>query len=244
MLTQYQQQTQLLLDDPSAQQYSVSNLTSWINIARGQLAASTQCIRYTGDVTVVQGVQSYALAGLSALPTGVQNTIAVRSLSLAVGASGFVLLEFRPWEWAWNYWLSNPNPMPRAPRGWAIQEPGPNGSITLRDPPDMDYTLAADSVGLPVALTTDSTPEAIEYPFTDAVPYFAAYLAYLNSQREQDAQQMLAKWAQFASWGTRQIISSVLADYYPGGRGTMMAAEHTLNIGIGGPQAPAGRQAA
>ena len=242
-LNYYQQQTQLLLNDPSQQQYNVSDIASWINVARGQIAASTQCLRYTGSLAVTSGSNTYPISEITGAPLGVQNALSVRMLSRVIVGAGRSFLELRPWEWAFLYWFSNPNPSPGPPKGWSIQQPGPFAQIYLNPVPDQAYTLNADCVGLPISLETDSDLEAIPYPWTDAIPYFAAYLAYLNSQREQDAEQMISKWAQFTSWGTKQSTPSVMSDYYPGGRGAMGAAERILNTGLGAPQQPAGRRA-
>ena len=42
----------------------------------------------------------------------------------------------------------------------------------------------------PIPLVTDLTYEAIPEPFTDGVKYYAAYLAYMNAQRKDDAMWM------------------------------------------------------
>jgi hypothetical protein len=49
-----------------------------------------------------------------------------------------------------------------------------------------------DTICSPVALVNDGTPEAIPYPFTDAVKYHATYLALLEAQRKDDAEGMFA----------------------------------------------------
>ena len=48
----------------------------------------------------------------------------------------------------------------------------------------------------PIPLVTDATVEAIPDPFTQCVKYYAAYLAYLNAQRKDDAQFMQALFTQ------------------------------------------------
>ena len=45
MLNSYITATQLLLHDTNANFYSVSSLTSYINTARGRVAADAQCVR-------------------------------------------------------------------------------------------------------------------------------------------------------------------------------------------------------
>jgi hypothetical protein len=66
----------------------------------------------------------------------------------------------------------------------------------------MAYTLQLDCACYPQALALDTDVEALSYLWTDAVPYFAAYLALLSAQtgqRTQQAQQMFALYEQFAA---------------------------------------------
>lgn len=238
MLNQYLQQTQLLLNDTAQQEYNTTDLTAYINTARGQIAASTQCVRFLGSLSVVATTQSYPLSGIGGAQTGSTGAFNIRMVARQITNAGAVLLEYRPWEWAFTYWLANPAPVAGPPTGWTQQQPGPLGSIYFNAPPDTAYTLKIDCVGGVAALTSDSSPEAISYPWTDGVPYFAAYLAYLNSQRAADSQSMFARWEMFAAWATKQTTPTVLPDYSPGGRGAAGAASRILNTGIGSLQGP------
>jgi hypothetical protein len=47
-----------------------------------------------------------------------------------------------------------------------------------------------DTVCQPIALVDNTSVEAIPWPYTDSVKYYAAYLAYMNGQRPQDADRM------------------------------------------------------
>lgn len=240
MLTQYQQQTQRLLNDLAQQEYNLTDITTYINIARGQIAASTHSVRYTGSLITSAGTATYAISTITGEPTGCSGPLNVRMLARNIPGAGAVFLEYRPWEWAFAYWFANPTVASGAPSGWAVQEPGPLGSIYLNPKPDSIYTLSIDCVGMVSNLATDSDPEAIPYPWTDGVPYLAAYLAYLNSQRAADAEQMFGRWETFAAWATKQVTPTVMPDYSPGGRGTAGAASRILNIGIGMPRPPGG----
>ncbi len=75
-----------------------------------------------------------------------------------------------------------------------------SGSFYLDPPPDLVYTLNCDCVCYPIALAADIDVEAIPYLFTDAVPYFAAYLALLSSQtsaRQADAERLFGYYQTF-----------------------------------------------
>lgn len=241
-LTLYQQQTQRLLYDPVQSEYSLSDLTVYINIARTQIAASTQCLRYTASLATVSGTQTYALSTFTGAPSGVAGALNVRMAARQVNVGPPVtrsFLELRNWEWFFAYYYSAINTAANAaPTIWSVQEPGPLGSVALYPTPDAAYTISFDAVGYPIPLVDDTTAEALPLPWTDSIPYFAAYLAYLNSQRDRDAAQMFQLWQQFASWGTKQTTPTVLPSFYPGGRGAQEASQKIGNTGIGLPPQP------
>lgn len=241
-LTQYQQQTQRLLYDPVQSEYSLSDLTVYINIARNQVAASTQCLRYTAGLATVSGTQSYAVSAFTGAPSGVAGALNVRMAARQISAgppASRSFLELRNWEWFYSYYYASVNPAANAaPTIWSVQEPGPLGLVWFYPIPDAIYTISFDAVGYPIPLVDDTTAEALPLPWTDSIPYFAAYLAYLNSQRDRDAAQMFQLWQQFASWGTKQTTPTVLPAFYPGGRGAQEASQKIGNTGIGMPPAP------
>ena len=57
-----------------------------------------------------------------------------------------------------------------------------------------------DSICIPVDLVDDTTPDAIPYPWTDAVPYYAAYICYMNSSRAADAMRMFSETQPFGQY--------------------------------------------
>ena len=59
---------------------------------------------------------------------------------------------------------------------------GARGSIYVYPIPNQVYQLELDCICLPTDLASDQDYEAIPDPWTDAVPYFAAHLAYLELQ--------------------------------------------------------------
>lgn len=241
VLSDYEKQTQRLLNDTTQAEYNLADIDVYINLARGQIAASTQCLRYTATLTTVALQQTYPLTGFS-LATGIQGVLNIRLLSRRTTGLQRAFMEKRNWEWFFSFELCKNPPRPNGPPVvWSQEEPGPAGSISFSPIPDTVYALDGDVVGIPVVLIDDTTFEAIPYPWTDAVPYFAAYFAYLNTQREADAQQMLMRAMQFFSWGNKQTTPTVLPGYEPGGRGAMEAASKITNVGSGMPQAPAQR---
>jgi hypothetical protein len=235
-LAAYQAATLRLLNDPTNAVYSLPDVTAAINTGRGQIAGASHCIRYTATRATTAGVDTYTLSTFS-LISGV-----VTPLNAQMGrVVGGELLDQREWEWFFKYYLAKPVRLTGVPQRWAIQEPGALAAVRLDPIPDQVYTLSFDVTGLPVNLVDDTTVEAIAYPWNDAIPYFAAYLLYQDKQRTSDAQAMLQRWGEFMTWGTRQVVSTVLPLYAPGGASAQTAAQKIVNTGIGSaPPARAG----
>jgi hypothetical protein len=231
MLNTYLTRTRQLLQNPSSastQLYADADLTGWINIARGQLAGEAECIRVLGTISTVIGQRPYNFSGINTgvvATTGVQGVIHVRSLRYNV-ASGSQWVAPRPWEWFEFFYLNNPVPTPGPPFNWSQyaqgsapppSASGASGSFYLDPPPDLVYALNCDCVCYPQALAVDGDVEAIPYLWTDAVPYFAAYLALLSSQtnaRVADAERMFSYYQVFTNRARQFSNPSVLRGIY------------------------------
>ena len=199
----YQTQVRRLLQNPSAPValYSDTDINSWINTARGQLAGEAECVRYLATLTTTAGVNNYAFSSLNtgvAATTGISGVINVRSVMYAVG-QGYQWVTPRPWPWFQLYHMNNPVPLSAAPLVWSQFAQGgaatpaastagalssSGGSFYIDPPPDIAYTLLLDCVCYPIALTSDTTVEAIPYLWTDTVPFFAAWFALLSAQMQ------------------------------------------------------------
>ena len=121
----------------------------------------------------------------------------VRSLAIAIGEGGGAWkpvwnrlvwtdfqARFRIWNKSWVGTISYPG-------FWAQYGFGTAGSIFLAPIPSQRQPMELDCACLPFPLQTDSDPEAIQYPWRDAVAYFAAFLCLVQQQRLQDANALL-----------------------------------------------------
>lgn len=216
MLSSYLTNVQNLLQSPGAPAslYPTASLTLWINIARGQIAGEGECVRRIGTIPTVIGQRPYLFSGIALNDTSVQGVINVRRIMYAVG-QGQKWVKGKSWAWFDYQRFNTPVPKSGPPTEWAQHRQGSagTGSITGEgsgtigsgsfyiDPlPDQVYTLNCDCVCYPIALAADSDPECLPYLWTDAVPYFAAYLALMSAQtnaRIQQAQQMFQLYEQF-----------------------------------------------
>lgn len=217
MLAQYELQLQNLLQSPAAPAnlYSQSNLDLWINTARGQVAGEAECVRVIMPVTTVVGQREYPFSAAFTFDpnnTGIRGVIHVRRIHYVVGG-GQKRINGKSWEWFDTYRLSNPVPDSGPPNEWAQYAQGSSGGFPPDAPytvgsgsfyidplPDLAYTLYCDCVCYPNALFNDNNFEVIPYLWTDAVPYFAAYLALMSAQtgqRIQEALQMKQLYSEF-----------------------------------------------
>ena len=216
-----------------------TDLTGWINTARSQLAGEAECVRVLGTIPTILNVRNYNFASINtgvAATTGVQGALHVRSMRYAV-ASGFQWVAPRAWEWFELYDLNNPVPGACPPREWAQYGQGQTGSLFVDLLPDQIYTLTLDCVCVPIPLVDDTTVEAIPYPFTDAVPYFSAYLALLSAQmgaRRADAEAMFGYYQTFTQRARQFSNPSLLRGNYEQSADPTMQAKLGLQKQAGG----------
>lgn len=203
MLTAYQTATQALLQNPGAPAtlYSPTDITRWINTARGQVAGDGKCVRFIGTVPTVIGQRPYTFSSISFTNAAIGGALNVRRIYYSVG-TGQKVIWMRSWPWFDLYYLNNPVPVNGYPQHAAQHQQGAaspgvgggagtaaTGSFYLDPPPDAVYTLNCDCNCWPISLVDDTTVEAVPYPFTDAVPFLAAYYALMSSQTtEREAQ--------------------------------------------------------
>ncbi|MBU6232198.1 hypothetical protein KGP36_06145 [Patescibacteria group bacterium] len=239
MIEVYLSQVSNLLNDPSNIRYSPGLLTSMINIARGQVAAETECVRVPAILYTIANQQMYALASASLTATGVQGLLTVRLANVVNLNGSQTYLQPRPWEWFNSYYVGTGQSVTTGtPQVWAQQGRGSAtmwysqttqsfGTIGLYPIPNTQYAINMDVTAVPIPLNTAFDPEAIPYPWTDAVQFYAAYMAYLSVQRFADAQNMMNLYKEFAHRGTQTTVPTVMPGNDPGGQGPKLASDNT-----------------
>jgi hypothetical protein len=239
VLDEYVTRTQRLLQNPAPATglYTTVLITDYVNIARKQLAGEAQCIRRIGTIPTVSGQREYSFANISlgvSATTGIAGAYNVRRINYGIG-DGQQYVTPRPWEWFDQYALNNPVPIDQndtpgsnPPESWAqygqgsaapSAGSGQSGSFYIDPIPDDVYTLYCDCVCYPISLTVDATVEAIPYPYTDAVPFFAAYYALLGAQlqaRRADAEAFYGYYQTFLERARNISNAAVLTWQYEG----------------------------
>lgn len=256
MLTQYETNLQNLLQSPGAPTslYSKPNLDLWINIARGQLAGEGECVRFQATISTVIAQRAYNFSSINtgtSATNGIQGVINIRQMTYNVGqntqgVAGQQWIAPRSWEWFTLYHLNNPVPAPGPPAVWSQFGQGSagtgtgtsaTGSFYVDPPPDAVYQLNCDCVCYPIALVDDTTVESLPYLWTDAVPFFAAYYAYLSSQtgaRQADAERMYNHYQTFLQRARQAANPSVLRGQYAQAGDPAQAAKIGLKPPVAG----------
>lgn len=155
--------------------------------------------------------EAYSLPTAVMAATGIKDVIGVRSVTLNFGGNGAnqYMLRFRDWTYFQAIYRVYPQ-LTGNPECWSPFQ----NKIYLRPIPSGVYPMQWDCTCSVIDLVDDTTVEAIPYSFTDAIPYFAAYLAFMASMRAQDAQNMLSIYKQFVAVGRRNVRSTIVPDPY------------------------------
>lgn len=225
-LIAYETAVLALIQAPSSPSPLVATplLDTNINTARNQVAAQGECIRNYATLAVTSAAQQYPFSDIvlgTAIPANsVGSVLNVRKATFAVGG-GQGRIYNREFEWFQNYILANAAPVGSQPKYWAQYGQGVNGTLFI-NLPDGPYTLTLDCACLPVPLADDSTPEAIPELWTDAVPYYAAWLSMTALQRQADAEMMLKRFDLLMARARQTATPSVLPHQFSNGPDPVM----------------------
>lgn len=209
MLDTYLQRTQLLLGDQTFETFNEPDLVTYINIGRGQIAGAAECVRVYVTLAVTAASQQYAFSSitLGSYSTSVQGVLNVRQIAYSVG-DGQKPLYARPFPYFQQFVLGTAVPQAGPPKIWSQFGQGALGTLFFNKL-DAAYTLSLDAVAYPIDLTDDSTPEALPYQWTDAVPFFAAYYALMAVDPERSA-MMYREYEKFEARARAQTTPAVL----------------------------------
>lgn len=220
-LNAYLSNVERLLHDPSNQFWSVADLTAYINQARGQVASESQSVRVlaptgTGNNQTVVGQEVYKFSDVNAFvqqTAGVSSILMVRTIAVSWGAMRPILDQL-VWSDFQAYLRSYSSGVQGQPAFWAQYGQGEGGSVYMWPIPSSVMNMDWDCICTPIDLATDSDTEAIPYPWTDAVAFFAAYLAQLNAQRPEQAKQMFDQYTMFMKRARGMSESDYVPSFY------------------------------
>lgn len=127
-----------------------------------------------------QEIYQFSAMDLSGWP-GVGEILAVRDISVLYANYRYTCLYY-----AFSQYQAFIRQYPRqyyyVPTVWSQFGQGAAGSVYMYPVASAAYQMEWDAICLPADLTNDNDVEAIPLPWTDAVPYFAAHLAFAEMQ--------------------------------------------------------------
>ncbi len=148
---------------------------------------------------------------------GIKGIIDVMSVSVTWGGAWRPTLDWRPWEElqayarAWNVTLQT------YPSLWSTNASGAGeaGEVWLFPTPGQVMEMEWLTACAPKALTSNADVDAIPDPYRAAVPFYAAKLAYENSQRWGAAQAMDAEFGGQCILATAASDRGKVPSFYP-----------------------------
>ena len=166
----------------------------------GSGAAATASVDFSACTTTGQEIVKFSQLNFLATQTpGVFEVISVLGIACQWGAGSV----YKPTlgEMTWTEFQAfrriNANQFVNFPVNYAKYGQGDAGSFYLFPLPASVMSMDIDCCCLPTDLAQDSDPEAIPLPWTLQVPYYAAWMAFNQSSRKDDADRMLAYLNQF-----------------------------------------------
>jgi hypothetical protein len=197
--------TRRLLHDANANYWSDSELTDYINDARRRVVADTGCNRVLQTFNLATAQESYAL---TSLPNGA-NTIDILNLSVLWGSSRIVLnympfTEFNAKMRAWQSFSSRP----------AVWTRYGQGTVYIGPIPDQIYVAEWDTVCVPPDLANLIDVETVVFPYSEGIPYYAAYKAKYKEQSYQEAQMFHDEYKQKVATAIRSAMTRRIPTVY------------------------------
>ena len=213
MLYKYLQSVQRYIWDLKQELMRPADITFFVNQARSQIAGESEAIRLYGTFSTVANQNVYPFSGIGSIPSGVAAILNVRMVSIT-NSGVTTQLNVDPWEWFNSYFLCQA-PSASAPTDWAQFGQGTAGTLYLGPTPNGVFTINVDCVCQPSDLVTDSSVEALPFPWTDAVPFYAAYLAYMSAQKSEHAANMFVLYEKYVQRARSMATPSVNSQAFP-----------------------------
>lgn len=178
--------TSYTITNPGSGYYIVPLVTITGN---GTGATAVATLTAFNAVVPNQEVYTFAQANVFVTQTpGVRAVLDVQQVAVYWGNLK-PALEYKPWTQFNAYMRAWPQ-FSNLPAVWSKYGQGENGSVYWWPLPVQVLGMDWDCICEPIDLLTDDTIEAIPAPWTNAVQYYACYLALLGAQRHEEANAM------------------------------------------------------
>lgn len=171
--------------------------TASVTDVTGTGASVTVSVSALNQLNQGQEVYNFADVDLSPFP-GVESIFAIKSVSILFSNFRYSLSCYsfstyqaliRQWAQQWQY----------VPAVCAQYGQGVAGSFYMYPIPSQAYQMEWDCFCLPSDLTTNDSDEALPMPWTEAVPYYSAYLSFLSLMNFNAAKFYLEQFDMFCN---------------------------------------------
>lgn len=173
----------------------------------------------TAFAAAIAGQEVYTFASLSALVQanipGVANVVAVQSVAVSWGSWKPMMRNIPSWSAFQAYCRAWDIGQQNYPTVWSQYGQGENGSFYIFPIPSILSQMDVDCYCTPIDLMLDTDVEAIPHPYTEAVPWYAAFLAYLSAQNQDAAAGMLANYKSNLAEARMFASPAIVPDFYP-----------------------------
>lgn len=192
----------------------MGDLTFYINSGRSQIASMSSAVTNLNIVTFVNGTETYAMP-TPASSTGMGQAIAVISIAVPWGTYKPVLDRYS-WSDFQAYFRLFSGTVTGFPECYGLLGSGANQTAYIFPIPSQTFAAEFQCAHQVLPLMADADPEALPYPFTDAVPFYATWLALLNAQRYQEAKAIYEVYKQYTNVARAASNPLYTGTAYPG----------------------------
>lgn len=179
-----------------------------VTLVSGVGIGTTLAITVSSCVQTFVGQEVYPFAPVNALiatsGSGISSIFAVNSISLLWGTFRYTLMRksFSSYQAYVRIYTAGYQFIPGV---WSQFGQGFSGSVYAYPIANQSYQMEWDCFCTPNDLNNDTDVEAIPAPYTEAVKYYAAYLAFSQAQRWSDAERMYSTDPQKVGWYQRSL---------------------------------------
>lgn len=173
----------------------------------GLLYTSAPAVGFSGG----GGVNAAATANISSNVIDVLGISVIwNNLRVALNYAPFSIHQARLRAFSLNY---------QVPGSFSIFGIGTAGLIYLFPLPNQVYAMEVDTKVIPNPLVSDTTPEQVVYPFSDAIRYYAAFVAKQQEQAFDEAERFRIMYMQRMRECLATAYERRLPSMYSGGWG-------------------------
>ena len=204
--------------------YITGSTTTVTAVGSGGGSNATFLVTIDNSLTTIPGQEVYQFSLANTLLQaqtvfrGLSSTEGVLSVAIAWGVNAAMkpMMNEMIWSEFQAYYRSYNTGMQSYPTIWSKYGQGVNGSVYVWPLPSQASQMDWDCWCLPITLGSPSDFEAIPYPFTTPVAFYAAYLAFFNAQRFDDADKMKKEYDEKIKECPPMSTGAFVGNYYEG----------------------------